>query len=440
MFRDLFHYSAYHLADIAETARDVDLAIRWGYGWSLGPFETWQAAGWRQVAGWIAEDIKAGQAMSNAPLPAWVLDGRDGVHAAAGSYSPAANELRPRSTLPVYQRQRFPDPLLGERFAPGETVFENDGLRLWHDGDGIAIASFKTKLHTVNDQVLTGLQQAIGIAERDFRGLVLWQPKEPFSAGADLAGALGLLQAGDVQGFDAMVANFQATSQRIKYALVPVVSAVRGLALGGGCEFQMHSARTVAGLESYIGLVEAGVGLLPAGGGLKELAVRAATTAGPGGDVFAALKPAFEAVAMAKVSPSAVEAKELGLLRGGDVVAFNAHELLHIARQQALALAESGYRPPLPARRIQVAGDVGISTFKMMLVNMLEGRFISPHDYEIATRIATVLCGGEVDRGSLVDENWLLRLEREHFVALAQMPKTQQRIAHMLKTGKPLRN
>ncbi len=440
MFRDLFHYSAFHLKDIAETARDVDFAIRWGYGWALGPFETWQAAGWKQIADWVAEDIVAGNAMSDAPLPDWVFDGREGVHGAEGSYSPGKDAKLPRSALPVYKRQRFPDPLLGERFAPGETVFENDGLRLWHDGDGIAVASFKTKMHTVGDQVIAGMQESIGIAERDFRGMVIWQPKEPFSAGADLSGALGLLQAGDVTGFDGMVANFQATSQRIKYSLVPVVSAVRGLALGGGCEFQMHSARTVAHLESYIGLVEAGVGLLPAGGGLKELALRASDAAGPGGDVFAELKRVFETVAMGKVSNSAAQAKELGLLRKDDVVAFNAFELLHIAKQQALALAERGYRPPLPARRIQVAGDVGIATFKMMLVNMLEGYFVSPHDYEIATRIATVLCGGEVDRGSLVDEEWLLRLEREHFVALAQMPKTQERITHMLKTGKPLRN
>ncbi|NCT69876.1 MAG: 3-hydroxyacyl-CoA dehydrogenase/enoyl-CoA hydratase family protein [Xanthomonadaceae bacterium] len=440
VFRDLFHYSAYHLADIAETARDVDLAIRWGYGWSLGPFETWQAAGWKQVAQWIADDIVAGKAMSSAPLPNWVFDGREGVHAAEGSYSPVKNAKLPRSSLPVYQRQRFPDPLLGEAFPQGETVFENDGVRLWTDGDGIGVVSFKTKMHTVSDAVLDGLQQAITIAEQRFKGLVIWQPKEPFSAGADLAGALGALQAGKIAEFEAMVANFQATSQRIKYSLVPVVAAVRGLALGGGCEFQMHSARTIAHLESYIGLVEAGVGLLPAGGGLKEIAVRASQTAGPGGDVFAELKKTFETVAMAKVSASAVEAKELGLVRAGDKVAFNAYELLHVAKQEALALAETGYRPPLPARRIQVAGDVGIATFKTMLVNMLEGRFISPYDYEIAVRIATVLCGGEVDRGALVDEEWLLKLERKHFVELAQQEKTQARIAHMLKTGKPLRN
>ncbi|KAF1693030.1 3-hydroxyacyl-CoA dehydrogenase/enoyl-CoA hydratase family protein [Pseudoxanthomonas daejeonensis] len=439
-FRDLFHYSAYHLADIAHTARDVDLAIRWGYGWSLGPFETWQAAGWKQVAQWIADDIAAGKAMSDAPLPAWVLDGRDGVHAAAGSYSPSDNALVPRSTLPVYQRQRFPDPLLGEKFDTGQTVFENDGVRMWHDGDGIAVVGFKTKMNTVSDQVLDGLQEAITIAERDFQGLVIWQQKEPFSAGADLAGALGALQAGKVAEFEAMVANFQRTSQRIKYALVPVVAAVRGLALGGGCEFQMHSARTVAHLESYIGLVEAGVGLLPAGGGLKELAVRASRAAGPGGDVFAELKKTFETIAMAKVSASALEAKELGLLRADDKVVFNAFELLHVAKAEARALAEGGYRPPLPARRVQAAGDVGIATFRMMLVNMLEGRFISPYDDEIATRIATVLSGGEIDRGAIVDEEWLLKLERTHFVELAQQEKTQARIGHMLKTGKPLRN
>ncbi len=268
--------------------------------------------------------------------------------------------------------------------------------------------------------------------------MVLWQPSEPFSAGADLKGALGLLQSGKLAQFEAMVANFQATSMSIKYSLVPVVSAVRGLALGGGCEFQMHSARTVAALESYIGLVEAGVGLLPAGGGLKEFAVRAAKARPE--DPFEFLKNIFETIAMAKVSGSALEAKQMGLLREEDVVVFNAYELLYVARQQAAALAESGWRPPLPGRAIPVAGDVGAATFKASLANLAEGYFASPHDIDIASRIADTLCGGRIERGSLVDEAWLLSLERKHFVELAQTEKTQARIAHTMTTGKPLRN
>ncbi|MDE1964368.1 MAG: 3-hydroxyacyl-CoA dehydrogenase/enoyl-CoA hydratase family protein [Xanthomonadaceae bacterium] len=439
IFRDLFHYTAFHLADIADTARDVDFAIRWGYGWKLGPFETWQAAGWQQVAGWIAEDIAAGKAMSTAPLPAWVTDGRTGVHGKDGSWSASAGQYKPRSSHPVYARQLFPDPILGEKFDQGTTVWENEGVRLWTLGDdGVGIISFKTKMNTVNDFVLDGVQHAIKLAEEKLKAVVIWQTGEPFSAGADLKGALGLLQAGKFDDFEKMVANFQATSMAIKYALVPVVSAVRGMAFGGGCEFQMHSARTVAALESYIGLVEAGVGLLPAGGGLHELAVRAAKS-NPA-DPFEELKKVFETIAMAKVSSSALEAKAMGLLRDSDVVVFNPYELLYVAKKVALGIAEAGYRPSLPARAVPVAGDVGTATFKASLANLQEGYFASPHDIEIASRIADCLCGGAIERGSAVDEAWLLALERKHFVALAKMEKTQARIAHTMSTGKPLRN
>ncbi|MDI3262347.1 MAG: 3-hydroxyacyl-CoA dehydrogenase/enoyl-CoA hydratase family protein [Fulvimonas sp.] len=439
VFRDLFHYSAYHLATIADTARDVDFAIRWGYGWKLGPLETWQAAGWQQVAGWIAEDIAAGKAMSTAPLPAWVTDGRAGVHGKEGSWSAAEGKYKPRSHHPVYRRQLFPDPILGETFDQGTTLWENEGLRLWTLGDdGVGIVSFKTKMHTVNDQVLDGLQHAIDLAEQKLGALVIWQTGEPFSAGADLKGVLALLQAGKFDAFEAMVANFQRTSMRIKHALVPVVAAVRGLCLGGGCEFQMHSARTVAALESYIGLVEAGVGLLPAGGGLHELALRAGK-ANPA-DPFEALKKVFETVAMAKVSGSALEAKHMGLLRESDVVVFNPFELLYVAKKTALALAESGWRPPLYERAIPVAGDVGTATFRAQLANLQAGYFASEHDVAVATRIADTLCGGAIERGSRVDEQWLLDLERRHFVALAKTEKTQARIAHTMATGKPLRN
>lgn len=440
MFRDLFHYSAYHLAEIADTARDVDFAIRWGYGWKLGPFETWQSAGWQQITQWIDEDIKAGNAMSDAPLPAWVSDGRQGVHHADGSWSPKRGKDIPRSRAPVYKRQLFPDALIGEKFDNGTTAWENDGVRLWSLGkDDVAIVSFKTKMCTVNDAVLDGLQRAVEESEKNFKAMVVWQSGGVFSAGADLKGALGLLKEGKVAQLEAMIANFQRTSMALKHSLVPVVAAVRGLALGGGCEFQMHSARTVAALESYIGLVEAGVGLLPAGGGLKEIAERCAG-ASLTDDPFDQIKKYFEVVAMAKTSTSALEAKQLGLLRESDVVVFNAHELLYVSKDVAASLAESGWRPPLPARGIAVAGDVGTATIKAQLVNMRAGDFISDHDMEIAIRIADTLCGGDIERGSKVDAQWLLDLERRHFIELAQMPKTQERIVHTMTTGKPLRN
>jgi len=439
--RDLFHYAAYWLADIAESARDVDFAMRWGYGWQLGPFETWQAAGWADVAKWIAEDIAAGKAMSKVPLPDWASDAkRSGVHDAQGSYSASEKRQVPTSAAPVYKRQLFPETVLGTPSDKGKTVFETDDVRLWNiGGDDIAILSFKTKMHTISGGVIDGIHRAVDEAERGFKGMVIWQDSEPFSAGANLKEAGATLQASKIKEFEGFIDRFQQTSMRIKHALVPVVAAIRGMAFGGGCEFQMHTARTVAALESYIGLVEAGVGLLPAGGGLKELALRASQAA-IGGDVFTQLKSFFEMVAMAKVSASALDAKEMGLLRQSDIVVFHADELLYVAKKEANALAETGWRAPLPNRQIVAAGDVGAATFKASLVNMLEGRFISAHDMEIASRIADTLCGGQVERGSPVDEQWLLDLERKHFVALAQMPKTQERIAHTMSTGKPLRN
>ncbi|MGE5098237.1 MAG: 3-hydroxyacyl-CoA dehydrogenase/enoyl-CoA hydratase family protein [Betaproteobacteria bacterium] len=439
IFRDLFHYVAVHLADIAYSARDVDFALRWGFGWSRGPFELWQAAGWQRVAKWIEEDIAAGKTMAKAPLPRWVLDGRQGVHAPEGSYSAATGKMIGRSQLPVYERQLFPETLVGEKARErGVTVFEDEGVRLWHQGDRIAIVSFKSKMHSLGTEVLQGLNRALDEAERNFDALVIWH-EPPFAVGANLKAALESLKAGRFDEFEAMVALFQQTSQRLKYCLVPTVAAVDGMALGGGCEFVMHAQRVVASIESYIGLVEAGVGLIPAGGGLKEFAERIAAW-GKGGDSFPELQRVFKQIAMGEVSKSAHDARERGFLREGDVIVFHNAELLYVAKQQARAMAESGVRPQLPPPQIPVAGGTGIATLKMIAVNMKEGGFISEHDFEIASRIAEVLCGGDVEPGSLVDEKWLLDLERRDFLALAKTQKSQDRIEHMLKNGKPLRN
>ena len=450
IFRDLFHYSAYHLADIADNARDVDLAIRWGFGWQMGPFETWQAAGWDAIAAAVEEDIAAGKALASVPLPAWVRGGKvaaaRGVHAKEGAYAPSRDAFAPRRDLPVYRRQRFPDPVLGEPQADrGTTIFETEAVRAWHLEGDVAIVSFKTKGHTVSPGVLDGLHKAIDVAERDFAGLVVWQPREPFSLGANLAEVRPAVEAGQWSAVESVVARFQDTAMRLRRSLVPTVCAVRGMALGGGCEFVLHATRTVAALESYIGLVEAGVGLLPAGGGSKELVQRAAEEVRRGAvgsqlDPLPVVRTYFQTVAMATVAKSALEAKELGFLRPSDVVVMHGHELLHVAIGEARALADAGHRPPLPARAIPVVGKTGIATLTMLLVNMRDGGFISAYDFEVGRRIARVLCGGEVDAGSLVDEAWLLKLERDEFMALLQDPRTQARIAHTLATGKPLRN
>ena len=450
IFRDVFHYCAVQLENVADNARDLDLAMRWGFGWSEGPFEIWQAAGWRIIAKAVAADIASGATMSDTPLPAWVLDAsRSGVHTPEGSWSARQASYKPRSTLPVYQRQMFPERVLGEGGASPEkagiTLFENDGVRLWKIpalDDGIGIVSIKSRMHALGDEVLDGMLAALAEAERSLDGLVIWH-EAPFAVGANLQQVADACAAGKFDLLEKTVEKFQQTTLAIKYAQLPVVAAVQGMALGGGCEFQMHATKRVLALESYIGLVEAGVGLIPAGGGCKELALRAAELAALSAtprEVMAFLQPVFMTVAMAKVSKSALEAVEYGFAKASDTILFNADELLYVAVREARNLAAAGYAPAAPARAVPVAGKSGIATLEMTLVNMRDGGMISAHDYRVARAAVIALCGGEIEAGSQVDEEWLLAVERRLFVELLKTPETQDRIRHMLDTGKPLRN
>ncbi|WP_258868189.1 enoyl-CoA hydratase/isomerase family protein [Alkalilimnicola ehrlichii] len=436
--RDIFHYAAYLLESIADNARDLDFALRWGFGWQAGPFETWQAAGWEQVANWIKEDIAAGQTMATAKLPAWV-DNVGAVHTSAGSYAPHDAAYRPRSELRVYRRQLFPEQVLGEANPEqGETLFESAAVRLWTIDGEVGILSFRSKMHVVGADVLEGVLQAFDVAEQRCRALVVWHPEPPFSAGANLRQVADALERGDFEGLDGMVASFQAATTRMRDARIPTVAAACGLALGGGCEFLLHSDRVVAAFETRIGLVEAGVGLLPAAGACKEFALRASEQ-GASDSPISFLKRAFWPIVSARVASNALEAKQLGFLRSSDIVLMNEHELLYVALEQAKALAAAAYRAPMK-RPIPVVGREGYDVLMAELNGQLAAGRISDHDFKIGAYVAQVLSGGDRQAGDCVDEGVLLDMERTFFVDLLREEKTQQRILHMLKTNKPLRN
>ena len=457
ILRNSFHYAAVHLASIAETARDVDFAMRWGFGMKQGPFELWQEAGWLQVAGWIREDIEAGKTLSNAPLPDWVFSGpvaeARGVHTPAGSFNPTTKKFEPRRMLPVHKRQLFPESVLGggaQRFeTAGKTLHEDAGIRLWtldanHEdpsGGQVLIASIKTKMHAISPEVCEGLLTAIDMAEKDYRGLVIWSGDEPFSVGADLQSMLPAFMAVGVSAIDDAELFMQQTMLRLRYAAVPVVSAMRGMALGGGCEVAVYSSKRVVAMESYVGLVEVGVGLVPGAGGLTYIARRAAETQALSThkDLLPFLTEGFTAAAMAKVGTSALESRKLGYLLESDIIVPHKDELLYVAINEARAMAMAGYRPPL-RRLFPIAGRSGKATIQGQLVNLRDGGFISRHDFHIASLIAGVVTGGDVDAGTLVTEEYLMALERKAFCSLITHPKTQERILGMLSTGKPVRN
>ena len=449
ILRDGFHYAAVHLETIADNARDVDFAMRWGFGMKQGPFELWQEAGWVQVAQWIKDDIDAGRALSMAPLPAWVFDGpvpQKGVHTPEGSWSPAKKAYVPRSTLPVYQRQLFPEALAGtgapDAAKAGTELFKNEEIRVWTLDGEVVIASITAKLHLISPAVTEGLLKAVEIAEQRYAGLVIWSPDDVFSAGANLESLMPVFMKSGAKGIKPEEKKLQDLMLRLRYAQVPVVAAMRGLALGGGCELAVHCARRVAHMESYVGLVEVGVGLIPGGGGLTYVARRAAEMAAAGNanaDLLKFVTDGFTNAAMAKVGTSAIESRKLGYLLWSDIVVPHKDELLFVALTQAKAMAASGYRAPAKSV-FPVAGRSAIATIKAQLANMRDGGFISAHDFHVSTLIAEVVCGGDVDAGSLVTEDYLLAMERDRFCALLEHPKSQERIMGMLQTGKPVRN
>jgi 3-hydroxyacyl-CoA dehydrogenase len=346
----------------------------------------------------------------------------------------------------VYQRQLFRESVAGaDAPAPlkaGTEVFKNDEVRVWSLDGEVLIASITAKLHLISPAVTEGLAKAVELAEQSYRGLVIWSPDDVFSAGANLEALMPVFMKSGGKGILPEEKKLQDAMLRIRYAAVPVVAAVRGMALGGGCELAIHCARRVAAMESYMGFVEPGVGLIPGGGGLAYVARRAAEMASAGNasaDPMKFLSDAFTSAATARVGTSAIENRKLGYLLWSDVIVPHKDELLHVAAEQVKAMHESGWRAPTKAP-FPVAGRNAIATIKAQLVNMRDGGFITGHDFHVSSLIAEVVCGGDVDAGSLVSEDYLMTMERERFCGLLDHPKTQERIVGMLSTGKPVRN
>jgi len=449
ILRNAFHYAAVHLTSIADNARDVDFCMRWGFGMQQGPFELWQEAGWLEVANMVKEDIDAGKALCSAPLPDWVFNGpvalAGGVHTPQGSWNPTTGQFVAPRSLPVYARQHFPETVLGANapaaMSAGRTLHEDASIRLWTLDDEVLIASIKTKMHAIGPGVVEGLLQGQALAAKEFKGMVIWSPDDMFSAGADLQAMLPAFMMGGASAVEGAEKEMQQAMLALRYSNVPVVSAVRGLALGGGCELAVYSSKRVVAMESYMGLVEVGVGLVPGAGGLTYIARRAAenAAASTGKDLLPFLTEGFTAAAMAKVGTSALESRKLGYLLDSDVVVPHKDELLFVAMNEARAMHVSGYRAPHKLQ-FPVAGRSGIATIKGSLVNMRDGGFVSAHDFHIAGLIAEVVCGGNVDAGTLVTEEYLMALERRAFGSLLSHPKTQERIMGMMSTGKPVRN
>lgn len=435
--RDVLAYSSRRLGEISDTFVDMDRAMRWGYNWELGPFEMWDALG-------VAETVERMKKEGVEPAP-WV-----GEMLAAGGetfYRRTASGVEywdPASKAYVGLDRPATFIVLSELKKGGKVVYENEGAALIDLGDGIAALEFTSRFQPVmnpmDDKMLEGLQAGLARAEQDFVGAVVHHQGQNFCAGANIAGVLQAAKAGEWKSIETLIRLFQKVTTSLRAASIPVVTAPFGYALGGGAELTMGGDRVCAHAETYIGLVEVGVGLVPAGGGHVFLLERVLEGVGkPFNDNMPQIQRAFETIAMAKTATSAEEGRDLGFFRRGDHVELNRDRQLWAAKRMALGMAEIGYRPPLP-RTFQLPGRAGIATLAMGLHNMEITHWISEHDKVVATHIARILCGGDTTIHSPVTEEQILELELEAFLSLCGEEKTHERIEHMLKTGKPLRN
>jgi 3-hydroxyacyl-CoA dehydrogenase len=427
-------YAARRVPEIADSIVDVDRAMRWGFAWELGPFEIWDAIGVERMAAALEREGKQ--------IPALVTQ----VIASPGrSFYESEKGITRYFDVATSARKQVGEPAgiivlkaLKER-AP--VVQSNSGASLIDLGDGVVCCEFHAKMNAIGGDIVAMIHAGVARLGSEFDAMVIANQAPNFSVGANLMLLLVTAQEGEWDDVHLAVRQFQRVNMAIKYAPGPVVVAPQGMALGGGCEISLHGARIHAAAECYMGLVETGVGLIPGGGGTKEMLIRANEHAADGEDLdlFHALKPLFENVAMAKVSTSGEEARKLGFLRPSDLIAMNRERQVADAKQTALAMVRAGYHPPAPAE-IRVLGEGFLAGAKLAIHMLVRGEYASEHDAVVARRLAWILAGGGITAPQMVSEQYILDLEREAFVSLCGERKTQERIAHTLKTGKPLRN
>lgn len=429
----IFAYCSNRIPEIADELYRLDQAVSAGFNFSYGPFELWDILGVKE----FNEQAKA----AGYPTAAWVDELLAAGHTSFYKLEKGRKlyyDVASKSYKPMPRPEAFVilDDIRSER-----TVWSNAESALIDLGDGIVNFEFRSKMNSLGPDVLMGLHQALDIAESKYRGLVISNQGENFSAGANIGVILMMAMSGAWDQLEEGVKVFQNTSMRIRYSSIPVVLGVHGLTLGGGCEFSMHADSTIATAETYMGLVEAGIGLLPGGGGTKELAVRISDEYMPGDVEINTFQKYFMNAAMAKVATSGAETFELGLLtRSKDRLQLNKDRLIGDAKRRALELAEAGYVARSPRKDIRVMGRAGMAAVWVATHTMLSGNYISEHDKLIAEKIGTVICGGDLSAPQTVSEQYLLDLERECFLSLAGTEKTIARVQHMLQTGKPLRN
>ncbi|MEZ4946911.1 MAG: 3-hydroxyacyl-CoA dehydrogenase/enoyl-CoA hydratase family protein [Cyclobacteriaceae bacterium] len=430
-FYGLFQYASNRIPEISDELFRIDDAVCAGFGWELGPFQTWDAVG-------VEKSIKAMEEAGYKPAQ-WVYDM---VSAGNTSFYKVQDGLNTYYDIPSKSYKQIPgaqDFIILENLSDN-VVWKNADSKITDIGDGVIDFSWHSKSYTLGSAVVEGMNYAIGLAEKDYRGLVIGHQGSDFSLGANLGLVFMYAIEQDYDELDFMVRAFQNTVMRIRYSSVPVVVAPHGRTLGGGCEMTMHADIAQAAAETYIGLVEVGVGLIPGGGGTKEFTKRVSDSLQEGDVELNALQNAFMNIATAKVALSAEEAREMGVLRKMDRISMNKDRQIADAKSAVLELADAGYTMPVQATNIKVQGKTGMALFAAGVSGMKMGRYISEHDEKIAMKIANVMCGGELSYAQEVSEQYLLDLEREAFVSLCGEKKTLERIQSILTGGKPLRN